>query len=79
MAKRPINPGPGQRLHQVREHRAISQELACALQCEAIDLLRPPGSPPPRYRHWRGAMYWSSSYMQRPAWISLPRTLNEDD
>lgn len=26
-------------------------QLAQALKCEPADLLRPPGSPPPRYRH----------------------------
>lgn len=28
-------------------------ELAHVLQCESADLMRPPGSPPPRYRPWR--------------------------
>lgn len=71
----------GQRLHEIREHRNISQariarslgvsvgtiqgyehertritadrleQLAQALQCEPIDLLAEPGSPPPRYRY----------------------------
>jgi transcriptional regulator with XRE-family HTH domain len=27
------------------------EQLARALQCEPTDLLRPSGSPPPRYRH----------------------------
>jgi transcriptional regulator with XRE-family HTH domain len=78
--EKPIDPRPGRRLHQVRDHRDMSQgrlaraigvsvgtvqnyehgrvhltvdrllELARALQCEPVDLLAPPGSPPPRYR-----------------------------
>jgi transcriptional regulator with XRE-family HTH domain len=73
----------GKRLHQIREHRNISQariastigvsvgtiqgyehertritadrleQLAHALQCEPIDLLGEPDSPPPRYRYRR--------------------------
>jgi transcriptional regulator with XRE-family HTH domain len=81
MKAQPIDPGPGQRLYQVRQHRGMSQgqlaralgvsvgtiqsyehgrthitidrllELAPALQCEPMDLLAEPGSPPPRYRY----------------------------
>lgn len=77
--KKTIDPWLGQRLHQVRAYREISQgqiaralgvstgtiqnyehgrvhipadcleQLAGALQCEPADLLRPPGSPLPRY------------------------------
>lgn len=77
---KPIDPRHGQRLHQVRQHRGMSQgriarvigssvgtvqnlehgrvaitvdrleQLAQALQCEPVELLAPPGSPPPRYR-----------------------------
>ena len=79
MNAKPIDPRPGRRLCQVRQHRGMSQaqiakaigtsvgtvqnyehgrvhmtvdqllELARALQCEPVDLLAPPGSPPPRY------------------------------
>jgi transcriptional regulator with XRE-family HTH domain len=78
-----VDPRPGERLCQIREHRETSQgrlaraigvtvgtvqnyehgrthitaerleQLAGALQCEATDLLQPPGSPPPRYRRPR--------------------------
>jgi transcriptional regulator with XRE-family HTH domain len=80
MTGQPIDPRPGRRLCQVRQHRGMSQgqvaraigasvgtvqnyehgrvhitvdrllELARALQCEPVELLREPGSPPPRYR-----------------------------
>jgi transcriptional regulator with XRE-family HTH domain len=31
------------------------EQMARALQCESADLLKPPGAPPPRYRHsYRG-------------------------
>lgn len=83
-----IDPRPGQRLRQVREHRGMSQgrlartigvsigtiqsyeharvripvdrleQLAQVLQCEPADLLKPPGSRLPLYRHWRVGNPW---------------------
>jgi len=83
MNKQAANHRTGERLHQIREHRHISQrriakaigvsvgtiqnyehgrahittdrleQLAHALQCEPVDLLTSPGTPPPRYHRPR--------------------------
>jgi transcriptional regulator with XRE-family HTH domain len=80
MRSKPVDHRAGRRLHQIREHRGLSQaqiakaigvtvgtiqnyehgrtaptidrieQMAPALQCEVVDILMPPGSPPPRYR-----------------------------
>ena len=79
MGKITVDPRPGQRLREVRQHREISpaklakaigvsvgtiqhyergrsritddrlDQLAQALQCARLELLMPPGSPPPSY------------------------------
>ena len=78
MGKITVDPRPGQRLREVRQHREISRpssprrsasggtiqhyehgrsritddrldQLAQALQCARLELLMPPGSPPPSY------------------------------
>jgi transcriptional regulator with XRE-family HTH domain len=81
--RKAIDPRPGQRLSEIRQHRNISQsqlakavgvsvgtiqnyehrrnritadrinELALMLQCNPVDLLADPGSPPPHARRYR--------------------------
>lgn len=41
-------------------------QFARALQCEPADLLHPPGSPAPRYRHWRATHF--RPYSSRLNW-----------